>query len=411
MAKTGWIKQLYTGLACLLAFVLCLHPKWVPPAIIALAVCSLFLFKPRVFVQHKVALVLVSFYLLHVIALLYTANMPEGLFDLELKLSLIVFPLAVFPVSLLGRQQVEKIYAFFVLGCVAALVVCVHKAYWNYQYESFCIEQNLYHQNIRFNYFLSSRFSYFMHPSYFAMYLAFALSILITGKASFLNRIGWRVSLSAVFIAAIALLASKSGVAVLGVLMVYFMLRFKQYRKYIVAGIVAFALVVAGLFYFSTEFAGRFKNAFAVFNSENTDSASAESSEARVLVWESAGSMILKSPVVGYGTGDVKDVLMNSYRESGFTGVLEKQLNAHNQFLQTTLALGMVGLGVFVFIFVLAFRLFRQNNSATGLLLLLIFILNFFVESMLETQAGVVFFAFWLLFEAYQQPAKISPVE
>jgi O-antigen ligase len=73
----------------------------------------------------------------------------------------------------------------------------------------------------------------------------------------------------------------------------------------------------------------------------------------------------------------------------------EQRLNAHNQYLQTTVALGVIGLLVLILILLLpALQAYRQNNFPYFVFLVLLGF-NLLFESMLETQAGVVFYAFF----------------
>ena len=70
------------------------------------------------------------------------------------------------------------------------------------------------------------------------------------------------------------------------------------------------------------------------------------------------------------------------------------RLNAHNQFIQTTAALGVPGLilltGVLVSALIFAFR----NRDLLLIAFLVVIGLNAMVESILEVSAGVIFFSF-----------------
>ncbi len=117
----------------------------------------------------------------------------------------------------------------------------------------------------------------------------------------------------------------------------------------------------------------------------------------RKVVWKSSLKLI-KANVWGYGTGDVKSVLAEQYIKDGNVQAEHKHLNAHNQFLQTTLAIGIFGL--FVFMALLLFPLFvlRGIQRVVFVFFSLCFIILCLTESMLETQSGIVFFAFFYSF-------------
>jgi O-antigen ligase len=86
---------------------------------------------------------------------------------------------------------------------------------------------------------------------------------------------------------------------------------------------------------------------------------------------------------------------MHLYKERGMKGAFEHQLNAHNEYYQVFISLGIIGfillLVTLYFPFIFAFR----TGNTIYLLFLLIVVLNFLTESMFETQAGVMFYAFF----------------
>ncbi|MDB4089142.1 O-antigen ligase family protein [Flavobacteriales bacterium] len=114
----------------------------------------------------------------------------------------------------------------------------------------------------------------------------------------------------------------------------------------------------------------------------------------RLQYWKLSKAMIQESPFIGYGTGDVPLEFEKQYEAN--KKCLEKmyQLRSHNQYLSTTIALGIIGLVFFLF-FVLypVPKAFRERNYFY-LICLCIALLSFISEDTLETQDGVFFFAF-----------------
>jgi O-antigen ligase len=394
----------YYFILAALALLLPLHAKAVPPAIILLTLLSLPLFSLKA-LQSKFVLSFLAFYALYLLGLTYTNDLDTGLFDLEVKLAILIFPISLLPVTNLSKTQLDRVYEFFIIGCLVSIFICFNIAFWNYTYERWAIKQLLYHENLGINFFLSSRVSYFMHPSYFSMYLGFAAAVLLYRPSGFFKNIFLRYGVVFVFAVAILFLASKIGILALVLLFGYFIFSLKN-KKLLITVLALMIGVFTGLLTFSTEFANKFKNLTAAVQTSKINETSDESSAARVLIWGSTVSLIKESPLIGYGTGDVKQALNSKYKENGYLGVLDHELNAHNQFLQSSLALGLLGFAALALIFFFAFRKFVSSKSILGKLLVLILLINFMVESMLETQAGVVFFAFWLLFEYYQSSSE-----
>jgi O-antigen ligase len=97
----------------------------------------------------------------------------------------------------------------------------------------------------------------------------------------------------------------------------------------------------------------------------------------------------------GVGTGDANDILLQSYKSKDYAGILENRLNAHNQYLQTYIAVGIPGFLVLILmLFIPLIQSFRTGNILFLLLLVLVSF-NLLFESMFERQAGVVFYAFF----------------
>jgi O-antigen ligase len=129
-------------------------------------------------------------------------------------------------------------------------------------------------------------------------------------------------------------------------------------------------------------------------NQEKRDNTSIESTTARILLWETSIELIKEKPIFGFGTGDIKDVLRARNYEKGYTGVADADYNAHNQFLNSWIAIGVLGTLCLLLVFL---TLFNQPNSAHLLFTrytTIIFFFMFLTESFLEVQSGILPFAF-----------------
>jgi O-antigen ligase len=90
------------------------------------------------------------------------------------------------------------------------------------------------------------------------------------------------------------------------------------------------------------------------------------------------------------------------------------RLNAHNQFLQTYIALGILGALLLIFMLVLPGWLAIRRIHFIYFSFLAVFTFNTLVESMLEVQAGVIYYAFFnaLLFFGWKTlPDRSEGVE
>ncbi len=124
-----------------------------------------------------------------------------------------------------------------------------------------------------------------------------------------------------------------------------------------------------------------------------------ETSNVRWEIWDASYFLIDQGSFWGYGLGDVGDALMTTYEEFDYCKPYSEHYNAHNQFLETTLAIGWPGLLVFLMLFFTAFRQINKeaekkkiSGHSTTYLFLFLLLANFLTESLLETQQALMFF-------------------
>ncbi|MFN3951341.1 MAG: O-antigen ligase family protein [Thermaurantimonas sp.] len=116
----------------------------------------------------------------------------------------------------------------------------------------------------------------------------------------------------------------------------------------------------------------------------------------RLAEWKCALQEIKKRPFFGSGIGDARDHLEESYMRNKFIYGHREKFNAHNQFIETTLAVGVIGLASLIYIFIPTIYVSVRKSAwhifaATGYV-----VLCFLTESYLERQWGVVFLGMML---------------
>jgi O-antigen ligase len=376
--------------------------------IIAWTICFLFFddIKPKfkILLLNKWAIILLSFFFIHVIASFFSTNTAEALSSIEIKLCFFAFPILIFA-SRFNDLQIKQIAIAFVSGCFLSALFCLLRAVYLYYAE-------------HFNAFFYSEFTYFSHPSYFSMHLIFAQLIVMRyykrwlSHLSYLNvKIGLITSL---FLVSIYLCSSKMGLITAFILIpsTLFMLLYSNgYKKTLLVLSGSFILIMLISYQlFPTPFE-RFKVALSVTSSsQEIDKAASESTAVRILIWEEAVKLIKQNWIFGLSPGDVNDALYHSYEESGLTGAMNKKLNAHNQFLQTFLGTGIVGFILLLLITIWLILLGFIKRNAMLLLFGILITLNFLVESMLQAQAGFVFFSFFVCFLLQYDLSKLKAV-
>jgi O-antigen ligase len=112
---------------------------------------------------------------------------------------------------------------------------------------------------------------------------------------------------------------------------------------------------------------------------------------ARWKIWEPGIEAIKEHPWIGVGTGDHQSELDKKFIEYNyFEGV--GLFNMHNQYLQTLLTHGVVGLLILLSILFRQFRKAVLNRDSLYLSFLTLFSLGCLTESMLNRNKGFIFF-------------------
>jgi O-antigen ligase len=171
----------------------------------------------------------------------------------------------------------------------------------------------------------------------------------------------------------------------------------RKWKNIILYFLIPSAVFASSIFFFPVS-TSRIQTAVQTVQNKSSKeelNATGESTADRLLIWDAALSLSKKNLLTGSGTGDVKDELINSYNEKGLTYPVQLKLNAHNQFINTLVALGLPALILLIVILLIPFWVSLKNKYWLYAAFIAFFTLNIMVESMLEVQAGIVFFAFW----------------
>jgi O-antigen ligase len=213
----------------------------------------------------------------------------------------------------------------------------------------------------------------------------------------------------------IFLLSSKAGIiSLIFIYLFYILFNIFSQKKYKI-GLLTLVVLIFGtilLLKVLPFVKDRFTVAsYAIKNNSNAIKSDGESNADRIIIWGISVNIIKQNLLFGVGTGDVKDVLLNEYKRNEIDFAYKKKLNAHNQYLQTFIALGLPGIIVFLLCFLLPIIFSIKHHYYLYLMFLFLFAFNILVESMFENQAGVVFYALmnsFLFFSRYHLSAVKS---
>lgn len=396
-------RSLFFGIA---AFFLPLYPVVSVLALVAAALISLIaFFKTKYFRVNRFTILLAGFFGLHLLGLLYTTNFDYGFFDVQTKLSFIFLPLLF---ALCHRDPKIKpfVQVGFVCGCFVAASICLARAAVFY-----CRGNTIEH-------FFYEDYSYFMHVTYFTIYINVCILIIINyfyNKTKPFSRTQIVVAgiFSLFFFVNIFLLNGRTSTFVAYVT-VFTLLTIVCIRKksfpgsiFIAIGILIFVgiihwrlIAVYNRYTQVTEFwNNRTQIEQQIKKHEYKDY---NSTSARFEMWSTAVEIIKANPFFGVGTGDVKDELVKYYSKAGFSKGVSSKHNPHNTFLQTGIALGLAGMVLLILILVIPFIYAIRNKNYLFAGIILVIALNSLTESILERQAGIIFFSLFYCMLSYE---------
>lgn len=338
----------------------------------------------------RLTITFMSVYLMHAAGMIYSTNTDFGINDLGIKLSMFILPVVFLMNRDFDPEKMRRILYAFIFGCLTAFVIGLV-----YGLATLEPNESLY----RLSY---TRLSVFIHPGYFSMYLSFAICIILflLQKGHFRSKpeLGGWILLTIILFGAQLLLASKMGILVSILVFLFTGGYYATTRSKALMGISIIVVVALFISLGINRFPylhDRFQAFSGIADIEKIDKTSSESSAVRILVWKAALDIIKDNYLIGVGTGDVKDELLKKYKEMGMTGAYEHELNAHNQFIQFFITFGAVGLIVFITSLLVPLIYSFKKQKYLYAFFLIIFCIHLTTESVLEVQAGVIFYAFF----------------
>lgn len=316
---------------------------------------------------------------------------------LEIKFSYLAIPIMAYLINPITTSQLNRLYTMFVLGCLSFDVIAVtHAAVLFYQTQDVAV---LYYQGL----------SWYIHPTYQSMYQCFAIFLIARSafdKPLFRGSNLISLVLIILFSAMMGALASKAGIICLALMGLSFLLYSAVKRRAMkhilvmtlasVAAVILINFVLTGVASRITE-AGKDLGALVNTNAESAPHSVAYSSVSlRVVTWSSAFNVLMAHPF-GVGIGRATNHLDDYYISHQQPYAASLHLNAHQQFLQHGLDSGWMGILLLLITFVAVTQHLFKIKEYTGLVFCALCLANFMLESMLETQAGIIFFFFWLM--------------
>jgi O-antigen ligase len=340
--------------------------------------------------KNKAFAVVPLFLIIVMLSIFWSSELPYWIEKTRIRLPFLVIPLAFAWLPTITKRHYQSVfYGMLILISIVSLGVLI-----NYSLDYEAITSSLLHgKNIPVP----------MNHIRFSLLMSFAI---VAGFILYAENFTWKyawerkfiVGLSIFLIVAIHILSVRSGIVALYGTLFFLGFRFyiilkKQYLKGIFVGSLFILLPFAAYFLMPSlqnkvDYAIRDYQHF--IKGDGADFSDAERLES-IFVGIEIGN---QAPLLGCGYGDLWKEIQATYARR-FPREDELKL-PHNQFVVIYAGLGVLGLSMFVFIFL--FPLFYQKNYQDWyfLALHLIVFFSFLVEPTMETQVGTAIYSFFL---------------
>jgi len=347
-------------------------------------------------------------FLLQIIALFYTHNTQEGWSNIRIKTGLLITPLAIRISTYVTATTRKKLLSQYCLVLAAATFYCL------------CIS---------FKYYLelhdSSHFFYHLlvkplnkHAVYFSLLLMVCLIFLLENIIEDGRLFPRPFHITVIIYLSLFLILLSSKLVIIFYLLYLFcwfvrVLQNKKMKKRVTSALLIFGILIVSLVFATRNpISSRFYeivegNIKIVTQDSFKKSDYFNGLQFRLLQWKFVSEILTEKKrwLIGVSPGDAQLILNEKYLSknmysgepsTGSRGYLV--YNTHNQFLQTVLQNGIIGLLVLLTICFSLLRMVVQDKSwYTGSIVLLLLVW-LFTEAPFETQYGIMISTFFPLF-------------
>ncbi|MEY3450787.1 MAG: hypothetical protein RL711_612 [Bacteroidota bacterium] len=399
-------------IACLLLLVMSLFAplQFTGLGIIVLAIAWFFSSTPAAkisyFKNNYYQYLFFALYVWYIVGLLYTQNLSYGGALIETMLSLFAFPLIFSSLPTFRRNVVDLVLDFYVYCAFLMAVFCLGKAYYHY---AACADIDLlyYHKLAKNVDFSAIYLSLYVAMAYFIVLLQWlpkAIAGSLKSKMLTLALLGF-------FFLFLILLSSKMIIAcVTALTMVLVFIRILPHKASLKSILISMAILIGVIAVIANlkVTRQRFQNVeLKAFKYTDVD---VNGLTGRIAMWTCAKDVIKNHWWLGVGTGDIDDALIAEYHIKDFRVGYFWKYNAHNQYIQTLLGQGLIGLCLLLALFVIPFIHGWQKRDYLYLSFCILFFSLCITETTFTNVKGLSFFSFFNSFFIFQGFLKNRPL-
>lgn len=344
--------------------------------------------------QQMLLVIFSLMYILPLIGITYTSNLNEGLFRLQQKAPLLIFPIIFATTNAFTHNSIKIILTHFVIATFAACTLSL-------------IASLIYYITAGdINAFSMPRLYLFKggYPYIIGAFCITAISICFSWIRSIGSRRKDYIIIAIVILSVYTLLLSVRVIIACWCLLILvncFKLVKNTKMRFLLSLVLLVIMVVA-------------VNVVPVLNRQwkelttlQTDRIPLDKDASlgrswgggaiRIAIWESSRELRTRNWLTGVGTGDIQDSLQQAYRDHKFYFASEhNRYNAHNQFLQVLIGHGIGGTIALIISIILPLSIqFIKTKNLLYSSFLFLFGALCFTEVILDINKGVVWYSFF----------------
>ncbi len=346
--------------------------------------------KPKI----KAFFINASLYLVYLLSLFYTDAFGIASQKLDTAITLAIFPFIFFILRPLDNKKfhVKRFAPIYYISSVVYSLVVITNLFYNYGIQLY--SDSWFIRNTIIEIPLIRQ-----HPIYASLIISlgilFSFPFFAKKNKGYIKVLVALVNLLLIIV--LVSLASKGVIiALVFASIVYIFLNMERKKAKAISIIIIIASFIISVFYFPP-FVQRFKDLKELGKLEiklNKYS----STSIRKGIYYCSTEKIKDNWLFGYGIGDVQLALNDCYKTID-DGIFNKfDYNSHNQYLGVLLTTGVFGLFALLLMLASNLHLAITNKDWVFLSILVLFIVSFLTENILERQSGVVLFSFLLSF-------------
>ncbi len=345
---------------------------------------------------------------LYIIGLSYTSDIQQGFKTIETGLPLFVFPFLYFIILgkkyIIDLQMKNKLLNSFILSSSLFILLILIYLTYNGALSSFFNEemflkttQNKGRDLIRSS--IQNTPFFGEHPTYFGLISIFTLLLSVFQLSKKPKRYIFTIVLG---VTGIFVSGSKMSIITFIILTIIFLFTFTKSKKNKLITIFSFIFFITFIFTTFPSLSVRFNQVLHT-KFEAPKGLRYNSTNVRTAVYLCTFDNIKTAPIWGHGTGGYREGMRNCFKQFD-TNVFKKDnyyYNSHNQYLSFILSNGIIGFLFIILWIIIIFHISIINNDQLLLFSMIIFVIMFFTENLLERQTGNVMFSF-LVFMLYK---------